>query len=307
MEGKVVFCFEGMNSSIGKLISKLDEKQKEKLYTLCEEAKEFMGIDFLENLKHRKEDGSDLEVVFAEMVISYICDYIIFDTYIQNGIKPDILVGYSLGVNTALVCAGYLSFLGGIEILKSTIKCIEYSFNNLKEDMALIVGLPKNYLEEIIIKNGWSNFVSIASENSEVSLLITGEKEYVDYMMEASTNEGALKAIKLNTLIAFHNGKKDWMEECIKGMDDLVIFKGNRKVLSVYSLDIIKDDENLVREELKKNVYTPMKWREAIESLENQGYNQFWDVSLDGNVKKISTLTKPDSVFYSYKTFLKNC
>lgn len=90
-------------------------------------------------------------------------------------------MGYDLGLNTALVCGGYLSFAGGIEILKSVRKCIDYSSQELSREMIIIIGLTRKNVEEIIDVNGWEKYLTIGSENSEYCILVSGEYNYICY------------------------------------------------------------------------------------------------------------------------------
>lgn len=297
-----VFCIEGTNSRIKKLISRFNEEQTKQLYQLCEIAEKMLEVNLMEYLQSEVEDRP-VEISIRNLVLTYISDYIIFNTYLSHGIKPDVLVGYSLGLNTAMVCAGNLSFEGGLEILQSVKKCLRYADENLHRNMALVVGLTRSQIEAYIEQHHWQEYVSIASINSEYSFLITGEEEYVQNVIDFAQEDGALKAVMIHTYMAFHYDKReDWLEECIKGMDQLEVFDRKFDVMSVYSLDLLEDSEEVVKDELKKNVYCQMHWGDALAKLEAEGYHEFWDVSLDGNLKKLSFLTDKKSTFHTFKS-----
>lgn len=295
-----VFCIEGFNKNIGKLMWKLNTDQIKQLKMLCKEAEELTGINVLKIQALELED-KNINRIFSELVITYICDYIVYNTYLCNGIKPAVIVGYSMGLNTALVCGGYLTFAGGIEILKSVKKCIEYSSQKLNREMIIIIGLTKKTVGEIIDINGWKKYLTIGSENSKYCILVTGEHEYIHKLLNEADGEGAFKTIVLNTPISFHFGKREeWMEECISNIDKLIITPGRIKIMSVYSLDFLRVES--IKEELKKNVYTPMNWRGVIERLENKGFIDFWDISIDGSIKKLSTLNNEKAFFNTFRS-----
>lgn len=307
MESKgAVFCIEGTNSRIKKLITKFDSIQMEQLKKLCLIAEQVLTVDLITYLDSDDEHKTPVETAYENLILTYISDYIVFHTYIQKGNIPEVLMGYSLGLNTALACSGYLTFEGGLMILKSIKKCLDYAYQNLERDMSLIVGLSVDTIMEYINTCNFENKVSIASINAANSMLITGERTCVQKITDMARDGDALKAVMLHTYMAFHYAKnEEWIEDCISGINDLVICQGNYPIMSVYSLSLLKDDEKSIKEELKKNVYCQMKWSEALNILINEGHHQFFDVSLDGNLRKISFLNQEGVTFRTSKFLFK--
>lgn len=297
----IVFCIEGLNNRIKELVSRFNENQMIMLEELCAEASKMTGVNDLMDYLTLKTEVSGVDLSYKNLIFTYIADYIIFQTYLEKGIPPDVIIGYSLGLNTACVCAGNISFEGGIKILQCIKKCLDYACDHLNQDMGLIIGLGEKTIQYLLDRNHWNSKLSIGSINSDYSLLITGEKEYVQKMIDAATSEGALRAVMLHTNIAFHYANKEsWLVECIKDINQLEVYKGSYPIMSVYALEFVS--EQRVIDELKDNVYCQMKWGEAINKLEEEGYHQFWDVSLDGNLKKITKLNHKDSVFHTFKS-----
>lgn len=254
MRGRVenVFCFQGVNNRISKLINRLSTNEQAEVFRLVKEAA--IILDF--ELAYSSIHITRVDALMNDFVLTYITDYVVFNSLIKRGTKADVLVGYSLGLNTALVCGGYLDFYDGLRIFKCIKKCLCHSIENRNDDMALIIGLDYKTVDKLINSLNAINEVSIACENSEENILIAGDCDWIKSICDKATEMGALKAFSLDTSLAFHREvKENWLMDAIKGMDEIIVESGNIDVLSVYTLDFLENRKSSVIEELNKKPY----------------------------------------------------
>lgn len=298
-----IFCFEGINNRIWELPRLFPKLLMKEMEECCNQAEKKLGVNIFQKIFSGKT-GNPLEDAYTELAGTYLCDYVIYNSYTEQKIWPELMLGFSLGLNTAMTCGGWISFESGLDILKINYRCMEHLYQQGKYGMTFVAGIPLQVAEQVIRTMGLEGKVRIASETSEHSLLLTGELESMERMHIPLKEEGAMKINQMNTYIPFHYGyHDDFIDEEMKKIQKIPIKDGKHSVYSVYSLHIISKE--MIRDELKKNIYTPMQWRRAIDKLEQAGYREFWDVSLTAGDKKITCLSQKDSIFHTFKEFKK--
>jgi len=285
-QNKKVFCFEGINDYCGKYLEEYYSKYKKYFDKYIELASKYLEIDVEQILKDsmKMERGENKD--FNKLLITFICDCVIYDYYISQGVRPDCILSYSAGLNVALVCEKYISFEDGMKILKCVGQCMNFAHSNLSQDMLSIIGLKREQIELIIekqIKEG----ITICCENSKYNFLLAGERNSIDKMYEIAILNGAINAKKLNMAFAFHyKFNFDWMKSILSKMDDIKVFMKETKIFSIYSCDFLNTPEEIINE-IKINTYCKMKWNEAIKIVYNKQYKDFWDVSFNHSIKKM--------------------
>ena len=300
-QGQVAFCFEGINNRVWALDEKLNERQLELVMYYCEKTRNITEIDYFQKTKQGKT-GDELTDARVELIMTYICGCAIFQSYVESGIKPEMLIGYSLGLNTAMACSGAISFEDGIFILDKLYEHMRYVKQQFQYGMALEVGIPLEETVNCLRIRHLEERVHIASENSEHCILLTGEIEALEQLEHVFLEEGALKYVIMKTFIPYHFKEKFLVKDMINMFDNLTVKESLYPIFSVYSLKVMNQVDEL-KAEIKRNVVENMQWRSAIKALEQLGYREFYDVSLIGGNKKITVLTNDDSEFITLKKF----
>lgn len=297
-----VFAFGGVGGSISKILKRFKDKHWEKMSNYCEKASYVANLDLGKYLQD-PTILTDMDKVFADWCLTYIVDCIIYEEYVEKGVTPHIFIGYSLGLNTALVCAGSITFQDGVRLLMGVKECAKAYFESKELGMGIVVGLPVNEILRIIDQVGYQETVKVAAENSQECCVISGNYKSLLNVLKLAEEEGALKAKDLHIPYAFHFGKQHEIEEkYLLYVNEMQINDSNVPVMSVYNQKILKNNQEL-REELNTNVHKSMKWKQTIEQLQNSDYKYFYDVSIDATLKKISML-EGEAEFYMYKTTL---
>lgn len=302
LEEKNAFLFQGIGVRYKEFINVFDESQFNQLEKYSQIIKSELDIDLWSyvNKNTNSEDGDE----FLEWILIYTCDCIVYKTYIEKGIKPEIMVGYSMGLITAMVCAEVLSYENGLRLLDSIYKYPIQS-KRTEEAMATIIGLDYDSIFQIIEDVNLEEYVEIASENSEYCIVISGIKNAVNKIMELAEEEGAVKVIKLNAAYAFHSSFAligiEILENLIKNIE---INKAKVSIMSIFTQNIIKDEAQL-RNELIINMYTSMKWKDTILKLGELGINKFLEVTLNDSLTKMSRIIDLEYKFMAFKEVTK--
>ncbi|WP_186785985.1 ACP S-malonyltransferase [Paenibacillus agilis] len=301
---KRAFLFQGVGADYRNFLDKFDDDQLHTLEQYCSTVNEQIGIDLhgylftSHELKHTEYDQ-----MFYDWIAIYTCDYIVYQQYVNSGIKPAMMVGYSMGLITAMACGKSISFAAGLQMLQ-----IIYEYPKSSADscgMGVIVGKTYSEVYDMIANCKAENDVFIASENNETCLVISGIKDSVIQVLNTAELQGAIKASTIHTPYAFHSPyAAKGIEMFVNLVEDTPIYDGEVPIISVFTQTIIQSASDL-KNELIKNMASPMNWNASILKLGEWGIDSFVEVSLDDSLTKISRIINLDYEFVTYKKFIR--
>jgi len=299
---KYAFLFEGVGSEYQKFVYLFDSEQKKVLHRYCSIVEKELDLDLWNYLIDSSK--TKLSKMFSDWIAIYTCDCIVFNEYSNFGIKPNFLLGYSMGLITAMVCGKSISFETGLHMLLSIYEYPKYA-SRKDEAMCVITGITSDVIDDIITKNGFGDYVEIASENNEICIILAGSRNELCKVMEIATQEGALKTIEINVPYAFHSkyaliGISRYIDFVLK----LQVFDCQVPVISSFDQKVIQKSSDL-KEELIRNMASRMYWKTSIEKVVGEGITNFVDVSLENGLTKFSKLICTDCEFLTYNKFLK--
>lgn len=296
------FIFRGIGTEYKRFLSLFDERQMEMLKSYCDIANTEIGMDLWNYLYHGATTKYD--EMFNDWIAIYTIDNIVFNNYVDLQVRPEILLGYSMGLITAMTCGKSISYKSGLHML---LKIYEYPIKACREDeaMAVIVGMTCNDIEVIIRSYDLGDSVGIASENNEYCILLSGHISSVNKVMSVAEEEGAMKVKLIDSPYSFHfKYAKNGIDSYIDFVEGVQVTDSIFPILSSFDQKIMKSSEEL-REELIKNMYGRMWWRKSIEKTSEMGITSFIEVSVEDSITKFSKLIDVNNEFITYSKFLK--
>lgn len=120
----------------------------------------------------------------------------------ESGILPDMVSGFSLGEYTALCAADVFSLEDGIRIIAKRGELMQKASIEHPGSMAAIIGLTNEQVEEICQNS--KEFVTPVNYNCPKQLVISGTVKGVEEAAAICLEQGAMKAVTLNTSGPFH-------------------------------------------------------------------------------------------------------
>ena len=293
-----VFLFNGVGINFRKYPHYLLENSFGHLSQYNVILKERFNFDILGYIFSMKSHGWDSSLL--NWITIFTLDNIAYKMTYEMINKPYAYMGYSMGLITAMVCSGSLSYESGIELL---IKIFEYPINAGRKDetMATIIGFSLDDIKQLIKNGNYTQPVEIASENNAYCFTLSGRVPDIEKLICSAIDNGALYAKILDVPYAFHSSYAK------KGIDSLTSFVESIKmaapkiaILSCYSLKFLREPDEL-REELIKNMYTPMKWDSAIQVLIKEGAYSFIEISFGDYLTRFSRMINQQYHFFTHK------
>jgi len=196
---KVAFCFPGQGSQDVGMGRELAERFPE-LQAVFEEASEAAGLDVARVcFEGPIEELTRTDVQQPALVATSIACLRAVETL---GIRPDYVVGHSVGEYSALTAAGALSSFDAVALVRERGKAMEAAAQEHPGAMAAVLGLADAVVEELCaaVENVWP-----ANYNCPGQIVVSGETAAVDRLLEAATERGARRTVKLRVSGAYHS------------------------------------------------------------------------------------------------------
>jgi len=229
----------------------------------------------------------------------FVVSVIIHDILIENGFKPDVVAGHSLGEFTALYSAGVFGFADGLKIVKKRAECMQMAGEENPGTMAAILGLPIKKVDALLEDARLRGIVTVANYNSNMQCVISGESKSVHSGMDLCRLAGARRAIELAVGGAFHSLlMKPAHTEFEKYLSE---FNFEKPKIDFYANVTGKKENNpnRIQKLLAKQLLSPVLWFQLLNKMASDGIDRFCEVGvgkvLQGLVRQV--LPTSDKIF----------
>lgn len=298
IDEKLTMIFSGIGVDYRKDINRLSKSEVSKISGLSEVAKDIFQIDISAYLWGTPDEP---ENVFLNWISIYTCDYVIYQYYLENSIIPKYLMGYSMGLITAMTCSGAISYSDGLLLLHK----IYHDEVCEAEGMVTIIGLDYMQLKDLIKECHCQNTVFISCENNQYCFVISGLKQSLEKVTDLAVNAGALKTYHIDSKFAFHSPLYNIPSRDLTSSVESIFVKSIDIPIFSCIDQKIKHTATDLKEELVKNMYSKMLWGKSILALSECSIDKYLEVGLGKGLTKVSKLINLDNSFYTYNSIKK--
>ncbi|MFC1493459.1 ACP S-malonyltransferase [candidate division KSB1 bacterium] len=262
-----------------------------------EEAEDILGY----SLKKFSFEGPDdqLKQTYVTQPALFVHSTIISELLENQGIKPAVTAGHSLGEYSALFSAGAAGFSEILEVVKVRGELMQKAGEISPGTMAAIIGADEDSVTKLCEEAGSAGIVKPANFNAPGQIVISGSVEGVKKAIEIAKEFGAKRAIELNVSGAFHS---PLMEYACEGLNSRIDNTNWKKIqVPVYAnatADPEYDPEDISKN-LKDQLLKPVLWKDSINNIIDSGIDAFIEV---GSGKVLQGLTKRINREYSCYT-----
>ena len=207
-----------------------------------------------------------------------------------EGFSPDMVAGHSLGEFSALAAAGAIKFEDALRLVYIRATEMQKCCEKVPGGMAAIIGLADDVVEGIC--SDCDGIVIPANYNCHGQIVISGEKAAVEEACEKAKEAGAKRALPLQVGGAFHSPLMEPARlELGKAIEETEIVS---PVCPIYQNVTAAPtiDPALIKENLLKQLTSPVRWTASIENMISDGAGYFMEIGpgtvLQGLVKRIS-------------------
>ncbi|MDF2609423.1 MAG: Malonyl CoA-acyl carrier protein transacylase [Lachnospiraceae bacterium] len=292
--GKVAFIFPGQGAQYVGMGKDFYEKFEDSK-AVFDKATKILGIDMAKLCFEENDDINITEYTQIAMVTTCMA---ILTQVNKLGIKPDVCAGLSLGEYAAMMASNVLSFEEGIRVVRERGMLMQNAVTTGLGAMAAVLGAETELIEKVCEET--DGIVTIANYNCPGQIVISGEKAAVEQAAETLKSHGVKRVIMLNVSGPFHSymlkeaGEKlGSVLKTVKIQNPFVPYVANVNGAYVETSDNIRDL-------LSKQVYSPVKWQQSVETMIAAGVDTFIEIgpgkTLSAFVKKIDKNCKVANV-----------
>ena len=288
--GKTAVIFPGQGAQyVGMAKDFYDNFEDSK--KVFDEADEVLDIEIKKICFEENDDINKTEYTQPAMVAAEVAIY----EHLKNaGLKADVFAGLSLGEYSALVAAGAMTLADGIKTVRRRGILMQNEVPLGMGGMAAVIAMDADKIAEIC--ENTPGKVQIANYNCPGQIVISGEAEAVKAASAALAEAGAKRVIPLNVSGPFHSqmlvpaGEK--LYDFLQGVD---VAEGFAPYYCNADAEEITDAAK-IKELLKRQVYSSVRWQQTIENMIADGVDTFIEVgpgkTLTGFMKKINREVK---------------
>jgi [acyl-carrier-protein] S-malonyltransferase len=293
MTGKIAFCFPGQGSLEAGMGRGIAEAVPESM-DVFERASKAAGLD----LMHLCFDASEAELVQTDVQQPALVatSLAVLAAIRKRGIKPDFVVGHSVGEFAALAAASVVKLEEAIALVRERGLAMAEAARWNPGSMAAILGLDDEVVERICrrIRNVWP-----ANYNCPGQVVVSGVDTAVEEACGVATTMGARRAVKLRVSGAFHSPLVGRAADRLRPTLERVKFtEPASPFMSTVTARL--ETARRMRPLLLEQLTAPVRFTQAAQALMKEGAQTFVEIGpgdvLSGLIKRIDRSVKTVSV-----------
>lgn len=292
----IFFAFSGQGSQYVGMSKKIPDCLLKREY--FETASNILGFDLFKLCEDGPLDKlSSTEITQPSIyVISAI-----YDVLLKNrGIKPDLVAGHSLGEYSALYSASVFSFEDGLKLVKKRGELMKKASLTSKGAMLAVVGLSLDIISTILENSLEKGEIVIANYNTNDQFVLSGRIEAIEYAKEQAKEKGAKLVKILDVSAAFHSPLMEPIVEEMSAFIDSIEFRKPKIPIIQNNSATVESEVANIKENLKKQITGPVKWRDTITLAEKLQVKKCYEVGpknvLKGLIERMSSTISVETV-----------
>ena len=198
--------------------------------------------------------------------------------------------GHSLGEYSALAASQSIDFDNAIKLLKARGKAMQTAVPNGQGGMLAVLGTEIMNINEILEKNKNKYECFIANDNSNSQVVLSGKLRDLDLLIE-DLNNNSIKNVKLPVSAPFHCKLMKPATEIMRNQITDTSFNNSKNLIVSNVTAKETKNSNEIKELLIKQIESPVKWRESILYMIENGVKKFIEIGpgkvLSGLIKRI--------------------
>ncbi len=239
------------------------------------------GLCFEENDKINITEYTQIAMLAVEVAILKAIE--------EKGVTADVTAGLSLGEYGALAASGVMSPADVFKVVRQRGIYMQEAVPT-GGAMTAVMGLDAETIERICEET--EGIVSIANYNCPGQIVITGEEAAVSAAAEKLSAAGAKRCVPLKVSGPFHSQMLSGAGEKLGNvLEEVTIQEIRIPYIANVTAEYVQD-HGQVKELLKKQVSSSVRWQQTIERMIADGVDTFIEIgpgkTLSGFMRKIN-------------------
>ena len=269
----LAFIFPGQGSQSVGMLKNLSENYSEVAATF-QEASDALGYDLWSLIQDGPaEKLNSTDVTQPAMLASGVATWRVWQA--KGGAMPAMMAGHSLGEYTALVCAGSLDFVDGIKLVSQRGQFMMQAVPAGTGAMAAILGMEDDAVRQVCLDAAQGEVLEAVNYNSPGQVVVAGNKSAVERVCVIAKEQGAKRALELPVSVPSHCALMKPAAEQLSEVLSTISFN-TPSIPIINNVDVAAaESESDIRDALKRQLFSPVRWVETVEKMAADGADQF--------------------------------
>ncbi len=300
--GKIACVFPGQGSQyVGMSYAFYREfHQAADVFHTAEEALRMSLPDFLDVVFKGPEEKLNSTVYTQPALLT--ASYAIYRVMRDAGFpEPDYVAGHSLGEYTALLAVGGVDLTFAVRLTYDRARFMQSAVPEGEGAMSAVLKIPPSEVEEICREARPAGVVEPANYNSPVQTVVSGEKPAVERAGELARERGA-RVVPLKVSVPSHCS-------LMRSAADALRIKLSQTPVRNIEIPLVQNHTarehtraSEIRENLYRQLFSPVKWYQSVEYMVEQGVDTFVEIGPKNVLSKLIQQTVKDVRVFNVET-----
>lgn len=273
----LAFIFPGQGSQSVGMLKDLSENFSE-VSTTFQEASDALGYDLWSIIQDGPaEKLNSTDVTQPAMLASGVATWRAWKIKAQaKGIAmPAMMAGHSLGEYTALVCAGSLDFVDAVKLVSQRGQFMMQAVPAGTGAMAAVLGMEDDAVRQVCLDAAQGEVLEAVNYNSPGQIVVAGNKSAVERVCVLAKEKGAKRALELPVSVPSHCAlMKPAADQLAEVLNSILFNKPSVPVINNVDVTAAESEAD-IRDALKRQLFSPVRWVETVEKMAADGADQF--------------------------------
>ena len=283
------FAFPGVGAGLSQAERAFYRQHARQTQPLLEPASAAANVDLLAALA-----APDGEVpAAAQELLLHALNCAAAEIAREHGLRPDVVLGHSLGLYAALVDAGSLSYAQSLDVVQSARREVCRVCRPGEQALLVVVGLPETEVRALVdAANALAT--AIVNRNSPIAFALAGPLAELRGLSADATRQGAFKVALLTADLPYHHPAllagvaapfRRFLEHCEWTAPVTPVFSTvDQRPLGTVAELIDYTSRNLV---------TPLDWRGTVVALHGLGVTQVIEAGPGRSLQRAAAFIEP--------------
>ncbi|RXY99849.1 malonate decarboxylase subunit epsilon [Fictibacillus sp. S7] len=267
----IAFLFPGQGSQVPGMLHELPDHPL--IHQTITEAGEILGIDVLTFDTEEK-----LQSTVSVQLCLLVAEVAVARVLLEEGVKPEMAAGHSVGAFAAAVIAGAMDFPSALTTVKRRAELMEAAYPK-GYGMGVVTGLKQDKVLKLTADAFREDKpVYPANLNALDQVTLAGDKRGIEHVLELAKQEGARKAFLLPVSVPSHCELLQGVShELAAELDKISFMNPSIPCLSNSTARALRKGED-IRHDLAVSIARPVKWHEATLLIKEMGATLFLEM-----------------------------